>query len=85
MTKVTLCWTSADGGYDWMEKTVALDEINFEGLIREYWSETKIRANALSRKWESDGNPDPLYLNFRMDKPNPMLFWLIDGYMESLD
>ena len=85
MTKVTLCWTSENGEFDWMEKVVMIDEINFGGVIREYWNETKIRANALSEKWESNGDPDPLYLNFRINRPNPILFRLIDGYMDTLD
>jgi hypothetical protein len=85
MTKVILCWTSIDGGFDWLLKETQIDEINMEGVIREYWIETKSQAKALSDKWELDGNPDPLYLNFRMDKGNSMLFRLIDQYMETFD
>jgi hypothetical protein len=85
MEKVKLCWTSSDGGYDWLEKEYQLDEITLEGVIKEYWIKTKAEANALSDKWELDGQPDPLYLNFRMDKGNPILFRLIDNYMECLN
>ena len=31
-----------------------------------------------------DGNPDTLYLNFRMNRVNPTMFSLIDGYMDGL-
>jgi hypothetical protein len=83
MKKVILHWTSSDGGFDWFEKEYFMDEINYESIIDEYYSETKSQADALSDKWEIDGNPDPLYLNFTIIDKSPWLFKLIDNYMED--
>jgi hypothetical protein len=81
--KVILCYTSENGGFDWLEKEYMIDDINFEGIIQEYIHENKSSAQALSDKWAMNGDPDPLYLNFRMDRGNPSLFRLIDNYMET--
>lgn len=81
--KIILCYTSENGGFDWLEKEYMMDDINFEGIIREYVHENKSSAQALSDKWAANGDPDPLYLNFRMDRGNPGLFRLIDNYMET--
>ena len=83
--KVVLCYTSENGGFDWLEKEYMMDEINFEGIIQEYVQENKAQAQALSDKWEMNGDPDPLYLNFKMERGNPTMFRLIDNYMEDLD
>lgn len=83
--KVILCYTSENGGFDWLEKEYMIDEINFEGIIQEYVQENKPKAQALSDKWEINGDSDPLYLNFRMDRDNPTLFRLIDEYMDVLN
>lgn len=80
---VTLCYTSEDGGYDWLEKQYHIDEINYKDVIDEYVKENQPKADHLSLKWELDGNPDPLYLNYRMSRTAPHLFRLIDNYMED--
>ena len=83
--KVILCYTSENGGFELLEKEYEMDEINFAGIIREYVRENKPKSQALSDKWEINGDPDPLFLNFRMDGINPTLFRLIDGYLDNLD
>ena len=83
--KVILCYTSESGGYDWLEKEYRMDQINFKDVIQEYVQENKDKAKALSDKWEIDGNPDPLYLNFRMEEMDVTLFRLIDQYREYMD
>jgi hypothetical protein len=83
--KIILCYTSENGGFDWLEKEYMMDEINFEEIIQEYVQENKTKAKELSDKWEINGEPDPLYLNFRMSGINKTLFRLIDKYMDTLD
>jgi hypothetical protein len=85
MIKVKLCYTAENADSDWLEKECMMDEINYEGVIREYVQENKSKAKLLSDKWEVNGDSDSLYLNFRMNRDNPILFRLIDQYMEDLD
>ena len=85
MTKVKLCYTAENADSDWLEKEYMMDEINYEGIIQEYVQENKKESHLISYKWDVDGDSDPLYLNFRMDRSNPILFRLIDQYMEGLD
>ena len=82
--KVILCYTAGNADSDWLEKEYEMDEINFEGIIREYVRENKSKAQALSDKWDRNGDPDPLFLNFRMDVGNLSLYHLIDICIEDL-
>jgi bisphosphoglycerate-independent phosphoglycerate mutase (AlkP superfamily) len=81
MTKVTLCYTAHNADSDWLEKEYMLDEINYIGCINEYVELVRIERKRIDMKWEDD----LLYLNFRMDRTNPILFRLIDQYMECFD
>jgi hypothetical protein len=84
MTKVKLCYTAENADSDWLMDSFTMDEFNYKDKINRYVKENIEDAKQLSNKWELDGNPDPLYLNFRMDRSNPMLFRLIDQYMDSI-
>jgi hypothetical protein len=84
MTKVKLCYTAENADSDWLIDSFTMDEFNYKDKINRYVKENIEDAKQLSNKWELDGNPDPLYLNFRMDRSNPMLFRLIDQYMDSI-
>lgn len=83
MTKVTLRWMSIDGGFEWLEKEVYLDESNYKEIIDAYYDETSAPAAALSDKWERDGNPDPLYLDFDMDHSNSDLVRAVFNYVNK--
>jgi hypothetical protein len=84
MIKVKLCYTAENADSDWLMDSFTMDEFNYKDKINRYVKENIEDAKQLSNKWELDGNPDPLYLNFRMDRSNPMLFRLIDQYMDSI-
>ena len=84
MTKVRLCYTAENADSDWLIDVFTMDEFNYKDKIDRYVKESIEEAKQLSNKWELDGNPDPLYLNFRMDRSNPILFRLIDQYMDSI-
>lgn len=81
--RVRLKYTS-DLGFDWLEKEVLMDESNYQSVIDEYVKENKDKANALSDKWDLDGNSDELYLNFIIVDRNPTLFRMIDNYMDDI-
>jgi hypothetical protein len=83
MIRVRLKYTS-DLGYDWLEKEVLMDESNYQSVIDEYVGENKDKANALSDKWDIDGNGDELFLNFIIVDRNPTLFRMIDNYMDDI-
>ena len=83
MTKVVLKWMSIDGGFEWLEQEVYLDESNYNEIIDTYQSETSGQAAALSDKWERDGNPDPLYLDFDMDHSNGDLVRMVFNYINK--
>jgi hypothetical protein len=85
MTKVKLCYTAENADSDWLIDSFTMDEFNYKDKINRYVKENIEDAKQLSNKWELDGNPDPLYLNFRMDRSNPILFRLIDNYMDCFD
>ncbi len=85
MKKVILHWTSSDGGFGkWLEKEYFMNETNYKEIINQYYSETKMQAQALSDKWDIDGNPDTLYLDFTLIDISPDLFGLIDNHMEDI-
>lgn len=84
MTKVKLCYTAENADSDWLEDVFTMDEFNYKDKIDRYVKENIEDAKQLDTKWELDDNPDPLYLNFRMDRSNPILFRLIDQYMDSI-
>jgi hypothetical protein len=81
MTKVKLCFTTNNADTDWLVKEVNMDEINYEGVIDDYIREFKPQSKQLDDKF---GDDDHLFLNFRMGRTNPILFRLIDEYMESI-
>ena len=83
MKKIILCWTS-DNGYDWLEKETRLDLNNYRTVIDEYYNETKEQAHALSDKWELNGTPDPLFLNFKSTDIHSSLPILINRYMDDI-
>ena len=81
MTKVKLCYTAHNADSDWLEKEYMMDETNYIGCINEYEESVRIERKRIDMKWDNDS----LYLNFRMARPNPTLFRLIDQYMECFD
>lgn len=81
MTKVKLCFTTNNADTDWLVKEVNMDEINYEGVIDDYIREFKHQSKQLD---DDFGDDDYLFLNFRMGRTNPILFRLIDDYMESI-
>jgi hypothetical protein len=80
MTKVKLCYTAENADSDWLEDIFAMDEFNYKDKIDRYVKENIEDSKRLNDKWEDDS----LYLNFRMDRSNPILFRLIDQYMDSI-
>jgi hypothetical protein len=63
-----------------LEDIFAMDEFNYKDKIDRYVKENIEDSKRLNDKWEDDS----LYLNFRMDRSNPILFRLIDQYMDSI-
>ena len=80
MTKVKLCYTAENADSDWLIDVFTMDEFNYKDKINRYVKETIEDAKQLDIKL----NDDKLYLNFRMDRSNPILFRLIDQYMDSI-
>jgi len=80
MEKITLCYTAENADSDWLMDTFVMDESNYKDKIDRYVKETYEYAIALNNKWEDD----KLYLNYRMGRTNPILFRLIDEYMDTL-
>ena len=80
MTKVKLCYTAENADSDWLIDVFTMDEFNYKAIINRYVKETIEDAKQLDIKL----NDDKLYLNFRMDRSNPILFRLIDQYMDSI-
>jgi hypothetical protein len=83
--KVKLCYTAENADSDWLVDIFEMNQSNYMEIINRYHSTHQSQADALSRKWELDGNPDPLYLNFRSIRGKDiLLFRLIDQYMDTL-
>ncbi len=80
MEKVTLCYTAENADSDWLMDVFVMDESNYTDIIDRYIKENYEYAIALNNKWEDD----KLYLNYRMGRTNPILFRLIDEYMDTL-
>ena len=64
MKKVILHFTS--NGFEWFCREVLIDESNYQSVIDQYVAEFKPKADSLFAKWELEGWPDPLYLDFTM-------------------
>jgi hypothetical protein len=60
-----------------------MDEFNYRSVIDEYVKEYQPKADALFAKWELEGYPDPLYLDFILVERDLSLSKMIDDYMED--
>ena len=52
-----------DTGFEWLEEVVEVNEFNYMNVISNYVKKNQQQANALEKKWQSDGEEVELFLD----------------------
>ena len=60
--KIKLQYTT-NTGYEWLEEVVEVNEFNYMNVIDDYIKRNQQQANALEKKWQSDGEEVVLFLD----------------------
>jgi hypothetical protein len=75
-----------DTGFEWLEEVVEVNDFNYMNVISNYVKKNQKQANALEKKWQSDGEEVELSLDvepINTDFSNE-LFKRIYTYVENL-
>ena len=83
--KIKLQYTT-NTGYEWLEEVVEVNEFNYMDVIDDYIKRNQQQANALEKRWQSDGEEVELFLDVEpidTDFSNE-LFKRIYTYVENL-
>ena len=75
-----------DTGFEWLEEVVEVNEFNYMNVISNYVKKNQQQANALEKRWQSDGEEVELFLDvepINTDFSNE-LFKRIYTYVENL-
>jgi len=75
-----------DTGFEWLEEVVEVNDFNYMNVISNYVKKNQKQANALEKKWQSDGEEVELFLDvepINTDFSNE-LFKRIYTYVENL-
>ena len=52
-----------DTGFEWLEEVVEVNDFNYMNVISNYVKKNQKQANALEKKWQSDGEEVELFLD----------------------
>ncbi len=52
-----------DTGFEWLEEVVEVNEFNYMNVISNYVKKNQQQANALKKRWQSDGEEVELFLD----------------------
>ena len=52
-----------DTGFEWFEEVVEVNEFNYMNVISNYVKKNQQQANALEKRWQSDGEEVELFLD----------------------
>jgi len=52
-----------DTGFEWLEEVVEVNEFNYMNVISNYVKKNQQQANALEKRWQSDGEEVELFLD----------------------
>ena len=75
-----------DTGFEWLEEVVEMNEFNYMDVISNYVKKNQRKANALEKKWRSNGEDVVLFLDtepINTDFSNE-LFMRVYTYVKNL-
>ena len=52
-----------DTGFEWLEEVVEVNDFNYMNVISNYVKKNQKQANALEKRWQSDGEEVELFLD----------------------
>jgi len=52
-----------DTGFEWLEEVVEVNDFNYMNVISNYVKKNQQQANALEKRWQSDGEEVELFLD----------------------
>jgi hypothetical protein len=75
-----------DTGFEWLEEVVEVNDFNYMNVISNYVKKNQKQANALEKKWQSDGEEVVLYHEVKTINTdfNNELFKKIYTYVQNL-